>query len=548
MSVPDATLNQRNRWLRWTCLLILGVTLARAVYILFLCPYVLAEDEAHYWEWAARLDWSYYSKGPGVAWSIWLATTLFASDSEGVVRLPAVVSGAFLAGAVALTARRVYRGSPASGRITFLAAALALLTPAYQLPALVMTIEGPYLACWALAALALLVAFDPSAEPKRRVWPWIAFAAALGVGFLYKYTILLMLPGLVGFALTQRRHIARPPVAAWIGAIVVAALALSPVIIWNAANDWVTVRHLAGHLGLSWGDQPTGPGGGGWSYNPLWTLELIGTQLGIAGVTVALGVVGALRSRSTTEPSTRTAEALMLWLAIPIVVFYLLVTLKTDAEANWPIAGYLTLLPLAARAIADPMVRPKLTRGLWRAAIGLGLFSGIVMLRLDLLAAGIRALGPEISAGRLLSGEPLARDIHALRLELSEETGLDAMIIGRHYGRCSQLAYYLPDRQTREPRTVYCAASYTGGRKSQADFWDDTDLANLTIMAGRPAVLLSGTAEHWQPAFDRVVEIPNVPSDHKGDERTLFLGYGYRGFGATESTPPASGHAQEPRG
>jgi hypothetical protein len=24
----------------------------------------LASDEAHYWEWSRRLDWSYYSKAP----------------------------------------------------------------------------------------------------------------------------------------------------------------------------------------------------------------------------------------------------------------------------------------------------------------------------------------------------------------------------------------------------------------------------------------------------------------------------------------------------
>ncbi|MEO1718576.1 MAG: hypothetical protein AAFR76_15900, partial [Planctomycetota bacterium] len=53
--------------------------------LLFLSPYALVEDEAHYWEWALRLDWSYYSKGPGVAWSIWLATSLL-GNAEGVIR------------------------------------------------------------------------------------------------------------------------------------------------------------------------------------------------------------------------------------------------------------------------------------------------------------------------------------------------------------------------------------------------------------------------------------------------------------------------------
>src|ERR1043165_5062595 len=66
------------------------VTLARIAYLVWLSPYNLIEDEAHYWEWSRRLGWSYYSKGPGVAWAIWLATRW--SQAEWAVRLPAAVS------------------------------------------------------------------------------------------------------------------------------------------------------------------------------------------------------------------------------------------------------------------------------------------------------------------------------------------------------------------------------------------------------------------------------------------------------------------------
>jgi hypothetical protein len=76
-------------WWRRTLLLVLGVTLARVLYLVFLCPYTLIEDEAHYWEWSRRLEWSYYTKGPGVAWSIAAATRLL-GDHEFAVRLPAV--------------------------------------------------------------------------------------------------------------------------------------------------------------------------------------------------------------------------------------------------------------------------------------------------------------------------------------------------------------------------------------------------------------------------------------------------------------------------
>ena len=48
----------------------------------------LIADEAHYWEWSRRLDWSYYSKGPMVAYLIALPTRLGA-NTEFWVRLPA---------------------------------------------------------------------------------------------------------------------------------------------------------------------------------------------------------------------------------------------------------------------------------------------------------------------------------------------------------------------------------------------------------------------------------------------------------------------------
>ena len=56
--------------LGWRCaasLLILAVSALRIAYVGWWSPLDLATDEAHYWDWARNLDWSYYSKGPLVA-------------------------------------------------------------------------------------------------------------------------------------------------------------------------------------------------------------------------------------------------------------------------------------------------------------------------------------------------------------------------------------------------------------------------------------------------------------------------------------------------
>jgi 4-amino-4-deoxy-L-arabinose transferase-like glycosyltransferase len=84
-------------------LLICGVTCLRLVYLAFWCPLDLAPDEAHYWDWSRRLDWSYYSKGPLVAVLIRASCWLFGDLSRALngtemlaVRLPAVLCGALL--------------------------------------------------------------------------------------------------------------------------------------------------------------------------------------------------------------------------------------------------------------------------------------------------------------------------------------------------------------------------------------------------------------------------------------------------------------------
>src|SRR5438045_8185713 len=71
------------------------------------CPLDLAPDEAHYWDWSRHLDWSYYSKGPLVAYLIRGGCELFGPTALGV-RLPAVVCGALLLASVYVLTVQVF--------------------------------------------------------------------------------------------------------------------------------------------------------------------------------------------------------------------------------------------------------------------------------------------------------------------------------------------------------------------------------------------------------------------------------------------------------
>jgi 4-amino-4-deoxy-L-arabinose transferase-like glycosyltransferase len=540
--------------------LVAAAAVFRVVYLVWLSPYTLLEDEAHYWEWSRRPEWSYYSKGPGVGWSIACSTRVF-GDTEFGVRFPAVVFASIASVAAAGLARRV-TGELRAG---FLAAALMLLTPAFQLGGILMTIDMPYVAMWGVASWAAWRAL----MERSRVG-WLALGAALGVGFLFKYTALMLSPGLLLFAVLARRRLWLAPRWGWWagGCVVLLAAGMAPVVAWNERHGWPTVHHLLGHLGVSGGDVPISGGGASTAYTPRWTLEFLGAQFALIGPALVLMAISAARALKLRhrDPGAWAGRMFLLCGAGPILLFYLGLTFVTEGEGNWAVAAYMSLTPLAAwgavegmdrqhRAIAEweRLPRPRPWRGwvrrrpenscqmAWHATLLVGVFVGLAPLKLDWLAESAvmrrvdaaaiargwmqpgRSLVP---VGRLMGARAMASDAASLGSRLRAETGLEPFYVAEHYGRASLLAFYLPGRPT-----VYCSSSMLDeGRRTQYDYWSATDLSDLKVLGGRPAVLIGSKLERWGVAFDRVVGVGRLEHETK-DKRDTFLGYGYRGFG-----------------
>src|SRR6478672_4014592 len=117
-------LENRDRVWAWriaAAILIIGTAVLRVAYLAHDCPLDLAPDEAHYWDWSRHLDWSYYSKGPLVAWLIRLSCELVGPWSEQhtgsltfAIRLPAVLCGALLLGSTYVLCLQVF-GRPRLG-------------------------------------------------------------------------------------------------------------------------------------------------------------------------------------------------------------------------------------------------------------------------------------------------------------------------------------------------------------------------------------------------------------------------------------------------
>ncbi|MBL0927257.1 MAG: glycosyltransferase family 39 protein [Phycisphaerales bacterium] len=547
-----AALGQRRAW-GWTVALVLGLAVIKLAYLWLLSPYELVGDEAQYWDWSRRPDLSYYSKGPGIAWLIG-AARLVLGDSEAAVRTPAVLAHAATALVLGGLATRIAGGNRRAG---FFAAAAFSMMPVFIATSMLMTIDGPYVLCWAAACLAAWSWY----ERRRGGRPaWAAAAGlglALGVGFLIKYTILLLIPGLVIFAVLVRRSLQAAP--GRLGRLALCAavfgVCAAPVIVWNAREGWPTVAHLLGHAGVKGGDVPVEGEGARWSYNPLWTIEFVGAQVGLVGPLIVPLFWAARRgirrrARASAGWVGREGAALCVWASAPILLFYVGFTLVHSGEANWPMSGFVGLTAwlgvvmdgelvryraLVAGWLALPPPRPRrgmfrgrpetLAQVCWHWGIVYGLAAGLLFACLP-AAHRLPWVGGLVPIHRLMGQREMGAVIGRHLEEARRATGAEPFVMTNAYFRTALMAYYVPGR----PPAV-SGASRMGQRRSSYDFFADTRL-DAPGLVGRPAVLLGTGVEGWRSRFifDDVMELDA--------ERKICLGLNYRG-----PRPPSAGGA-----
>ena len=472
------------------------ITLARVVYLVWLSPYELVADEAQYWDWSRRPEMSYYSKGPGVAWLIALSTSLF-GVAEWTVRLPATLAFAVTSVAVAGLAIGFSTDVPSARRAALIAVMLVNLLPAYQLAAILMTIDAPYIACWAIGVWAAWRAFEQERDGRSSWRPWLACGAAIGAGFLFKYTILLLVPGLLLFALLERRASSRVAFSRVGVAAAVAGVVMLPVLVWNVQHDGAGLRHLLGYLAMPGGDRPSRAL---LAYEPTWTASFLGAQLAIVGPAIGV-IVLAMRGAPTLRAD---AVRFAVCSAVPILLFFSIATVRAPAEANWPIAGYVAVLALAGCVLAAShqalLERASASRdavrvnGWWRATVVYGAVA-LVAIHAPLVTASLPGVGRYVPTLRFRGFADIARQLAPPIQDFRTHTQEPVTLIAASHNVAGLFAFYLPGRPS-----VSSAGRFLGDRPSAYDYFTDTSLTG-DAKRGKPAVFIGGRSETWSAAF-----------------------------------------------
>lgn len=487
------------RPLRWlpavtgAAALVLAGAAAHLAYLIFDCPLDLSGDEAHYWEWSRRLDLSYYSKGPLVAYLIALSRSLLADWSQRVVgnealavRVPAILLSVATAMGIFALAAQCTRAP----RVALAVVAITLTIPIFAVGALLMTIDAP-LAClyvWTLVAIVHGLGRDS-------VWPWLAAGLLIALGMLAKYTMVLIFP-VVGVTMllepALRRHWSRPgPYAATL----IGLTGLLPIVIWNAQHNWVSFRHVAGQAGVSATRE----------FHLFGPLEMIAGQAAVFGpvwlFALVWGLARMMREWRAVQPA-ENADWRMTLLASGTITPWLVFggfSFVTKIQPNWPVLAYLPGVILLAwwlgRLWQDrEAAARRAARGLVIAGVVVGGAATVVMHRSDWLMplyVWLARSAPPWDLTPVARYDPSARlrgwstlgaavgDV----LQAQRAAGRDPFIATDDYQAASQIAFYCPGHPI-----TYCFQSVLGDRRSQYDLWRPNPVRDPEAFAGRPVL------------------------------------------------------------
>ncbi len=495
--------DRQRWWIRSLALtLILTAAALRIFYFGWLSPLDLSPDEAHYWDWSRHLDWSYYSKGPGVAYLIHASCWLFGDLSEAwtgnlmlAARLPAIVCGSLLLVSLYILTVQVFRHEWLALGVVV----LGLTMPIFALGSSLITIDSPYCCCW---GWALVVGYF--ALTRQSLLAWFMAGLLVGLGILAKYTMVLWLPSLAFFLLVSREHRAqllRP--GPWI-ACIVAGLCCLPILIWNVQHDWVTFRHVGGQAGFvkDRGVFWDGP------------LQFVGMQ---AAVLLGYWFVAWVASLFVFSPwRTQDSGIRYLWcMSVPMFAVFFVFSLRTNCEPNWPVTAYLSGLVLTVYWLAgvanssSSIVRNSVRAAVISACV-LGLGTIFLMhyseIAHPLLArfvgspteehpAPLRKIDPTC---RLRGWRELAAAVDDLRAELRAK-GIEPVLAAASWTLPGELGFYCQGHPQ-----VYCMGIVQGDRHSEYDLWRPNPIEDWPTFLGQSFIFVGEMTAPLKTAFDEV--------------------------------------------
>ncbi len=422
--------------------------------------YELTPDEAYYQMWSERLDWGYYSKGPGIAFAIRLGTMAFGVTEFGVRWLSPVL-GLLTALLLSNFARRLFGHAAA-----LWTAVLCSVIPIFNVGGVLLTIDPLCIFFWVAALVSTWRALEVS--PRFSFW-WLLTGIWIALGFLAKFTNAMQIVSIVlalAWVPKWRRELRG---AGFWSMLAIALLGAIPPAIWNAEHAWITVTHLIERGGL---DSNKGV---------RWTaiFEFLGQQALVFSPLIWLGLIiaffGGFGAARRAKSGQGEKIRFLLAHSIPILLLYTLLALRKPGEPNWTVLGFPSLLVLGAWWWHE---RVATSRGAARfsvAALVLGLLASIVIIDTDLLRQAGFNLAYREPSGRLRGWRTTAELVQSTRNKFEKELGEKVFLVSDRYQLAAELNFYLPEKRIELPGHPVCYLPESQAIQNQFSFWGRYD-------------------------------------------------------------------------
>jgi hypothetical protein len=306
----------RGTWLAWGAVVLVTLWMAIATPVI--------SEEAYYWMFAERLDWSYFDHPPLCAWLIRVGTTLFGDNALGI-RFGTVLCAL----ATTWIAGRWLRelGADRATQRWWILASLGI--PAFIAGHVLATPDTPLVLAYIACAYALW-----RARAKGELRWWLAAGFAAGCALLAKYSAVFLALGgviLLLFDAPLRRQLLSP--GPWV-AVILAVVVFTPVLYWNHEHDWISFTFQTADRYAAR------------SFSIEWPLTFLGAQIGLMSPVLAWLLVPALLWAWRTCRSSDENLRYLLAFGVPMPLFLTLNSFAVQPKIHWALPAFVPLAML----------------------------------------------------------------------------------------------------------------------------------------------------------------------------------------------------------
>ncbi|WP_172806885.1 glycosyltransferase family 39 protein [Endozoicomonas arenosclerae] len=428
-------MQERGRLAAWG--IIFGVFL---IHLIMASGVPLGVDEAHYALYALYPALSYFDHPPMVGWLQMLVAPL--GYDEFTVRLiPAIL--------YALSSYLAYRVSsklfPEGPAWTGLVAVFLINTaPILQLMGWGLVPDLP-LMVFGLLSLELISRI----HKENRLLDWVMLGLVYGLAGLSKYTAVFLPLGMIIFMVQHHGLKWLLNLGPWLAAII-ALVAIAPVLIWNAENDWASLAYQFDR----------GVGVKEWSAKEAISMQL--AQMILYSILAYVAAIAATVSliRNRIPEQDRASCWLIIWSAFPVLLVISWSAGDGTVLPNWPALGWTLLAPLSAywicRAWSKLWVK---ILALFSSVLSLSLIGFVFLFLAFMPLSTFPFMAPAIKD--LVGWEEAADQAESLRQDWVTEAGIEPVLMVDNWSKASRIAWYA------YPQPVQLLTD----RLTQFDFW-----------------------------------------------------------------------------